>query len=688
MTDFPIASMELGDFPEVEDPLVLNSGPSARGWHRLQTAAECLQRYAFTYEAGPKKDISGKPPLAIGSLAHLGLAHHYQRMKQEQEGKNPNEYMDPFEAVTLIAQIRKHERFLPAVIPTLKAYRRNFSRDVRTRRIVGVEELYDGTVGPYRLTGRVDLVWEDLGGQLYIDDHKCLPLSAVVLTPEGSRTVEDILLKGGEWACLAYTTDKKLCWEEALLPVSSGVQPVYQVSLKNGMEGHYGGNHPLLTQEGWKEAHFIQKGDRVAVALRGYDEGLGIREATIPDALITVVSCLVCDGALKSARLTYTKKGLGMGVYCQALRDLGLGEGHPNRRYRFTLRDGGGSRASYTRVSSNSPIRGELEGMGVELVNSASRSLPRLFSSMSRRQAHVAVGSLWIGDGAAYVVKGEGKPRVRIVFAGRSKELCRQIQQLLVQIGIPATFTQSTVRYKGERRPYYFTTVVGKEGKKEFLRRALSGEIPHVAHCQAGRTRAGNERPSFEMLLKLVEASKGVTRQPQIDGSGIWWVAVQESLLVGEEECFNIEVPASHTFVANGLITHNSTSRITTRHRDYFAISGQLLGYKHLAVQTRGAVAGMHVNLIQHAGQQGTNKIKFDRIPLQRSPALERQFVDRVIDIEKMIERVKAEGRPVDQWPKAMSELVCYHRYGPCEYIDQCRFGAGSGCAGKWKWEG
>ena len=159
-------------FAAVEDPLVLDPGPSPRGWHRLQLAAECLQKYAWSYETERREGPKIRPALATGSLIHLLLAQHYARMKQEQEGRNPEEYLEPLEAVQLVAEVKKTSRFVERVIPVYEAYRRSYDSDIRTRIIREVENIYDGTVGPYRLTGRIDLIWEDLAGRLHATDHK------------------------------------------------------------------------------------------------------------------------------------------------------------------------------------------------------------------------------------------------------------------------------------------------------------------------------------------------------------------------------------------------------------------------------------------------------------------------------------------------------------------------------------
>jgi hypothetical protein len=128
---------------------------------------------------------------------------------------------------------------------------------------------------------------------------------------------------------------------------------------------------------------------------------------------------------------------------------------------------------------------------------------------------------------------------------------------------------------------------------------------------------------------------------------------------------------------------HKTTGRLTTNHPLYYTVSGQLIGYRHLAQKKWGdRFGGMHLNLIQHA-----EPMKFERIDLPRSPQMEARFEQTVVDIEESIERMKASGRGPEDWPRSMNELTCYHRYGPCNYMDQCRMGMGAGKAGNWKWE-
>jgi len=131
---------------------------------------------------------------------------------------------------------------------------------------------------------------------------------------------------------------------------------------------------------------------------------------------------------------------------------------------------------------------------------------------------------------------------------------------------------------------------------------------------------------------------------------------------------------------------HKTTSRLTARHKQFYAISGQLLGYGRMARERYGeAYAGMSVNLIELVAKDG-ERSNFSRVVLERSPNLESRFERIVVDVEEAIERLQASGRPYDDWPKAINELTCFHRYGACEHINRCRYGAGAAVGGNWVW--
>jgi hypothetical protein len=172
---------DVGNEDNDENTLIIFTGPSSRGWHRLQQAAECLQKYAWTYGTGEggakgivdKEAESKKPPLAKGELLHLALAQHYARIYQRQNNQNPDKYMHPHQAIEFMAGVRGSSQYLNLIRTVYDAYAEQYHRDEDELQIEGIERLFETHVrGTYLFTGRIDLMWRDRGGQLWACDHK------------------------------------------------------------------------------------------------------------------------------------------------------------------------------------------------------------------------------------------------------------------------------------------------------------------------------------------------------------------------------------------------------------------------------------------------------------------------------------------------------------------------------------
>lgn len=184
-----------------DEPLLLDPGPSPRGWHRLETFLRCPQQYAFKYR-GPKVEEpppSGSSPLLMGSLVHVGLAHYYARMREDQTRGNRDRYYDPEMAVTMLAARRGGGPWYEAA-DRARGIVSNYVRFWAAKekyRIHHVEEVFEIRYpcqnGPIRwrqrdelgrltdewveeaevrLTARLDLVAEDPRGKMWTWDHK------------------------------------------------------------------------------------------------------------------------------------------------------------------------------------------------------------------------------------------------------------------------------------------------------------------------------------------------------------------------------------------------------------------------------------------------------------------------------------------------------------------------------------
>ena len=678
------------------DGKIIYTGPSPRGWHRLQLAAECLQKYAWRYEGPEKPKEAPSPALAKGSLVHLALAQRYATMRAEQraergEEDDPADWCDPFTAVDLIARMEGTEKFTQNVLDTYEAYCRMYAyeHEKQTMQIIAVEDLVSTKIrGKYLLTGRLDLAYKDLGGRIWVVDHKCLPASTSVLTPEGPVTVGELVEAGKDWTCGAWDEQhQRTIWARALAPVDAGVQDVYSIALADGTSERFGYRHPLLTDAGWRQAKDVQEGDWIAVAAPP-----DLPDQAIPDGVLRLLGLALSDGGRVEDDASYviTAHDAGIRAYMTEALDE-LGDSWSEHKHKEVVQG--------IRLHKGGRARVFIEAKGIHTKLAVDKTFPRELLGLSSRQAGILLGSLWEGDGAAYLgtpAKKSGKRPVRIMFSSRSRSLCEGVRHLLLQLGV----LSNVIETKAAGSPYFQTVVVGRDNKQQFLQLAVKGRIDAPVSCAGGRrTRSGRVLESFGELLTVLRESEpkgtdmrirkpgqGRQRNPKLE-EGIRWVKVTSTLFVGRECCYDIEVPGPHTFLTGHcVVTHNTTGRLTSRHKVFYGMSGQMHAYLHMARETYTNVAGLKLNMIQHKNFSNGADPKFERFDLMRSSFLESKFEQSIVDIEERIERMLETGRAYDDGPKAMSELTCFHRYGTCEFLDQCRHGAGAKKGGNWTW--
>ena len=129
--------------------LIIFTGASSRGWHRLQQAAECLQKYAWHYGTQTMAGVVDReadrkrPALLKGELMHLALAQHYARIYQAQHGDDPDTFLAPKEAIAFMADVRGGREFVALITAVYEAYCERYYRDADELTIEGIERLFE-----------------------------------------------------------------------------------------------------------------------------------------------------------------------------------------------------------------------------------------------------------------------------------------------------------------------------------------------------------------------------------------------------------------------------------------------------------------------------------------------------------------------------------------------------------------
>ena len=209
--------------------ILIDTGPSRRGFHRLEAHMRCARLYALGYgragSGGETAEMSRRrfppaSPLVRGSIGHVGMAHLYARLRAVQRREDPDAYYVPTEAMGIVADSfgELGQEMLPIASRTVRAYAKHYARE--NIEVLGVEDeeevnFYD----KFLYTARVDLEYRDRSGKVWFADHK------LVNKIEGKVLSRYVL--SGQFLGLAHLGARK--WGDAFAGVAVnllGVNPI------------------------------------------------------------------------------------------------------------------------------------------------------------------------------------------------------------------------------------------------------------------------------------------------------------------------------------------------------------------------------------------------------------------------------------------------------------------------------
>jgi hypothetical protein len=117
------------------------------------------------------------------------------------------------------------------------------------------------------------------------------------------------------------------------------------------------------------------------------------------------------------------------------------------------------------------------------------------------------------------------------------------------------------------------------------------------------------------------------------------------------------------------ICDHKFVGRIEDKTFARYQLSGQFFGLHHLGLATYGRdFGGVLINVV------GCNDGKCERSAPRPSPWALGRFPKNVANAERRIRDLEAAG-DVSLWPMATSEYTCMTPYGPCDFVEKCRWG-------------
>ncbi len=456
--------------------------------------------------------------------------------------------------------------------------------------------------------------------------NKCVVGSTLLTDARtGERTtVEDLFRNGRPLVLHALGEDGRLRPRRVTNVVRNGRKTVFELRTAQGRRITATGNHPFRTLAGWTNLEDLEPGDRVAAPRR-----LEIpRGGSWPKHEIIALGGLLSEGnACHPTRLYYFGKesepvrDFAAAAECfpettarvsarRGLMEVCLSTGR-DARFQKGMRSwnaahGVGATLALPAAPARSGAFRWADSPGILGLRATEKKMPADAFELCDADLEVLLGRLWAGDGFI------SNSRLHVPFyATSSRPLARDVQDLLLRLGIVSGVHDKRFGYRGGWKAGFTVRVVGTESVETFLRRvaphcvgrdkAVAELARHLRSTRRDQTSQDTVPPGIRTLVDQARRAAGLTWKELERKSGVstkefvgrgsagkrgfrrstigrlaaffrsvpleeaatsdvFWDRVVSIEPKGIQETYDLAVDRDHNFVADGLIVHNSHS--------------------------------------------------------------------------------------------------------------------------------
>jgi replicative DNA helicase len=252
-----------------------------------------------------------------------------------------------------------------------------------------------------------------------------------------------------------------------------------------------------------------------------------------------------------------------------------------------------------------------LEQLGAFALRSSEKRAPDRIFSQSEQVIASFLRHLWAADGSVWLDR-EGDHRPSIYYATDSGQLARDVQSLLLRIGINAT--QSPVGLL-RGRPGFQVEVSGGPDMHRFL--CVVGDLDPEEELELEEVLEYLEaQPTAQPSPRQASAASAQRRpgggagSPELEApveGEVYWDRVRSIESAGVEEVFDLTVPGLHNFVADDIVVHNSIEQdadlVMFLYRDEYynpESEDQGIAELHLSKHRNGPIGTVKLVFLSH----------------------------------------------------------------------------------------
>ncbi len=380
-----------------------------------------------------------------------------------------------------------------------------------------------------------------------------------------------------------------------------GTKPVFRLRTQLGREIKATANHKFRTLDEWKRLDQLEMGEHIALP-RSW-EHLPTQTATMSKSEVSLLGHLIGDGCtLPRHAIQYTtnSKKLADTVIDLATEVFG-NTITPRVERQYNWWQVFLSATAHLTHNTRNPVAKWMDNLGVWGYRSYEKFVPDTLFEQPPEIISQFLRHLWATDGSLGIF-GQKNPRAIVYYATSSQKLARNVQHLLLRLGIVSR--TSCVPQKNKGRDQWHVTITGKPdvmafidqvgivGPKSTKAQAIREFFHHRRHNtnrdvipkSAWRSLAEPARQTSGMSTRAMQAAMGMqycgtslyksnlSREralrvaqivqsnvlSQLAKSDVYWDKVVSIEPAGTEKVYDLEVPGHHNFAAGDIIVHNS----------------------------------------------------------------------------------------------------------------------------------
>ncbi len=426
------------------------------------------------------------------------------------------------------------------------------------------------------------------------DLRECVTGDTLVVLADGRRVpVRDLV--GTTPEVLAMHDGGRIAPAASDRVWSVGTKQVLRLSLASGRALRATAKHRVYTGTGWRTLGEIGPGDRIALSRVVPAPAEPVRWA---DHEVVLLGHLVGDGSyLRGQPMRYTTasddnsdavRAAAEAFGCPVTRHAGRGN-----RHRLVIA-GNGDRRHPAGVGR------WLKALGVFGQRSHEKRLPADAMRLADDQASLLLRHLWATDGCIHVPPPGRRSAPRVYFSTCSEGLARDVAALLLRFGIVARLRAVaqrthrpvwTVDVSGSAQQLLFVDRIGAFGPRraptmvlrerllavatntdvDTLPREVFGLVKaemrrqgisrHAMVAMRGTASGGSSHLRFAPSRATVAQYADLLGDDPLHGlatDDLFWDRVVSVEPDGEEEVFDLTVPGPASWLADGIVSHNS----------------------------------------------------------------------------------------------------------------------------------